>query len=73
MCGHGMHHHHYEYCCCYGYCCCGEPRPREWALGFHRRFSTREERIARLEEYLKELQAELQAVQEYLAELKGSR
>ena len=36
---------------------------------FHRRFSTREERMARLEEYLKELQA----VQEYLAELKGAR
>ncbi len=64
MCGHGMHHR---------YWCCGEPRLREWAPGFRRRFSTREERIARLEEYLKELQAELQAVQEYLAELKGSR
>lgn len=52
-------------------CCCMEPEHRGPA--FRRRFATREERIARLEEYLKELQAELQAVQERIAELKGTR
>lgn len=35
-----------------------------------RRFFTREERIAHLEEYLKQLQAEIQGVEEYLAELR---
>lgn len=36
-----------------------------------RRFFTREERIARLEEYLKELQAEAKAVEERIAEMKA--
>jgi len=40
-------------------------------MRFHRRFSTREERIARLEEYLKNLQAEAKAVEERLAEMKA--
>lgn len=53
------------------HCCYGEPRPWDCGRGFRRCFSTREERIARLKEYLKELQAEVQAVQEYLAELKA--
>lgn len=66
MCEHGLHHRHH------GYCCCGEPGYWGRGSGFRRRFSTREERIARLEEYLRELQAEIQAVQEYLTELKGS-
>jgi hypothetical protein len=35
-----------------------------------RRFFTREEKIAHLEEYLKQLQAEIQGVEEYLAELR---
>ena len=38
---------------------------------FSRRLATREERIARLEEYLKDLQAEARAVEERLAEMKG--
>jgi hypothetical protein len=41
-------------------------------MHFRRRFATREERIARLEAYLKELQAEAKAVEERLAELKVS-
>jgi len=35
-----------------------------------RRFPTREEIIAQMEEYLKQLQAEAKAVEEHLAELK---
>lgn len=35
-----------------------------------RRFFTREEKIAHLEEYLKQLQAEIQGVEEYLAEIR---
>ncbi len=66
MCGHPRHYRHHAYGCC-----CMEPEP--WGPAFHRRFATREERIARLEEYLKELQAEVQAVQERIAELKASR
>ncbi|MEW8959854.1 MAG: DUF5320 domain-containing protein [Moorella sp. (in: firmicutes)] len=37
--------------------------------GFHRRFLTTAEKKARLEEYLKELQAEVKAVEEKLKEL----
>lgn len=37
--------------------------------GFHRRSSTTAEKKARLEEYLKELQAEVKAVEEKLKEL----
>lgn len=39
---------------------------------FHRRFRTREERIARLEEYLNELRLEAQAVEEHLTELRAA-
>jgi vacuolar-type H+-ATPase subunit I/STV1 len=38
---------------------------------FSRRFISREEKISRLEEYLKNLQAEAKAVEEHLAELKS--
>ncbi|MGB9825906.1 MAG: hypothetical protein ACPLRU_04460 [Desulfofundulus sp.] len=38
---------------------------------FHRHFYSREERLARLENYLKQLQAEVKAVEEKLKELKG--
>jgi hypothetical protein len=37
---------------------------------FRRRFHTREERVARLEEYLRDLKAEAKAVEEQIAELK---
>ncbi len=39
---------------------------------FRRRFSTREERMARLEGYLSELRLEAQAVEERLAELRAA-
>jgi len=46
-----------------------------WQPGFtfRRRFPTREERIAWLEQYLKELQAEAKAVEERIAELKAAK
>jgi alpha-beta hydrolase superfamily lysophospholipase len=40
--------------------------------GFNRRFISREEKIERLENYLKDLQAEAKAVEEHLANLKAS-
>jgi hypothetical protein len=40
-------------------------------MEFFRRFPTRAERIGRLEEYLKALQAEARAVEERVAELKN--
>lgn len=46
-------------CCCHGH----------HAGGFHRHFLTAAEKKARLEEYLKELQAEVKAVEERLKEL----
>ena len=63
-CGHPAHHstsrgagHHGEQCCC--------------AMGYpHRHFPTREEVIAQLDEYLKNLQAEAKGVQERIDELK---
>jgi hypothetical protein len=39
-------------------------------MGFRRRFVSREEIISRLEEYLKQLQAEAKAVEERIAEMK---
>jgi hypothetical protein len=38
--------------------------------GYGRQFPTREEIIAELEEYLKELEAEVKGVEEHIAELK---
>jgi hypothetical protein len=82
---HGEGHHegcgcgggHGRGCCCgrehhfeHGHRgCCGGERGRQ----FHRRFFTREERLAWLEAYLKELQAEVKAVEEKLAELKAAQ
>ena len=61
-CGHPTHHapwrashHHWGCCCAPGY--------------LPRRFPTREETIAQLEEYLKNLQAEAKGVEERIAEL----
>ncbi len=62
---HPGHHGHARGCCCQG----GGWEPD---FPFRRRFPTRAERIARLEEYLQELQAEVQAVQEHLAEMKAA-
>jgi hypothetical protein len=47
-------------------CCCGGGHPS----GFQRRFSTREEEAAALEDYLKELEAEAKGVRERLAEIR---
>jgi hypothetical protein len=61
--GHGRHHcscgqdHHGSSCGC-GY-----------GGGFGRRFLTKEEKIAELQEYLESLQKEAQAVQEHIAKL----
>ncbi len=48
--------------------CCGAGS----GMGFHRRFKSREERIAKIEAYLADLQAEAKAVEEHLAHLRGS-
>jgi len=64
---HAFHPHHHA-----GACCCAphrDPWGRERA--FSRRFATREERIAWLEQYLRELRAEAQAVEERIAEMKA--
>ena len=79
MCEHEEHrrHHGDEQECCGGPaheghrmhlagagCGCGG----HW----HRRFFTREERIARLKEYLESLRTEAQAVEEMIAELQAA-
>lgn len=70
-CGCGGHGHHGMYGEGYhhGSCGCG-CHQHHGAMGFHRRFISREEIAARLEEYLKQLQAEVKGVEERLAELK---
>jgi NADH:ubiquinone oxidoreductase subunit C len=66
MCGHGeFYGHHGHGASCYqpdGFH--GHP--------FHRHFPSQEERIARLEEHLKDIQAETKAVEERLAEMKAT-
>ncbi len=79
-CGCGRHS-----CGCGGHSCgCGGHSDAECKQGHHnasrcncggpshfvRRFCTREERIACLEQYLESLRAEVQAVEEHLAALK---
>jgi len=70
--GHGGHHHRGGHSGSrhggHGGCCCGGG---ENPHGFHRRFGNREERVAELEAYLKELEAEIQGVREALAERHG--
>ena len=70
-CGCGHHgeqteHHHGEWHCG---CGCGSWDSR---MTFRRRFQTREERVAWLREYLKDLQAEAQAVEERIVELSAA-
>jgi len=79
-CSCGPHSQHGCGCGCEGYprqecgcgchvesgCCCGGRYP----FGFRRRFTTREEEAAALEDYLKELEAETKGVQERLAEVR---
>ena len=61
-CGCGGHEHH-------GGCRCG-CHQHHGGMRLHRRFISREEIAARLEEYLKQLHAEAKGVEERLAELK---
>ncbi len=62
MCGshdHGKGGQHH------GGCCCGS------GMHFHRRFLSKEEKLARLEAYLQDLKAEAKVVEEQIKELKG--
>ena len=59
-CGEGGNHE----CCCGGECNCGHDNK------FHRRYQTKAEKIAELEQYQSELKTELQAVEEMIADLK---
>ena len=78
-CGHGSECHcgrHHGWgntsqCCCGGGhsergCC------REHPVRFHRQFRSKEDEMADLEQYLKDLEAEANGVRERLAELKGA-
>lgn len=56
--------HHYHGGCGCG-CGCGG--------GFNRRFFTREEKIAKLENYLKDLKAEMEAVEAKIKRLKEEK
>lgn len=70
-CGHHTHYHHrHGPCGCQhsDLCCC----PEKYGPGFHRRFRSRAERIAELEEYLRELEAEAQGVREALEALRAT-
>lgn len=59
MCGCGDHSKgHYQ-----GSCCCGDGRLK-------RRFFTREEKAAKLEEYIEDLQAEIKAVESKIKRIK---
>jgi hypothetical protein len=64
---HGGHHRHHGGACYRGW---GEGGPGSGA--FRRRFFSREERIAELEQYLKALQAEAKGVEEELARLRAA-
>ncbi|MCL5027306.1 MAG: hypothetical protein M1531_12590 [Chloroflexi bacterium] len=77
--GHHEHHsghHHHSDCGCGGHHGGGYGRHGQHGSGsgghgFHRRFRTREEQAADLESYLKELEAEAQAVREEIARLRA--
>ncbi len=75
MCHCGHHTHEESECGCQGHGCdCGEGLG-ECECGCHgshhveRRFQTKAEKIAELEAYLTDLKAEVQAVEEHLADL----
>lgn len=71
-CHHG--HHHHRRCCGYG----GEyhhhhhhgHHGEEHPFGFRRQFFSKEDKINALEAYLKELEAEAQAVREHIENIK---
>ena len=65
MCVYGeFYGHHVHGCCCQQGGFHGRP--------FHRHFPSREKRIAQLEEYLKDIQAEAKVVEERLVEMKAA-
>jgi hypothetical protein len=72
--GHGHHHGRHHGGGCEGggcSCSCGGGSECECGnSGFERRFQTKAEQIAELEEYLGDLKAEVQAVEERLADLR---
>jgi len=58
-----------EGCACGCSCCGGGSSER----GFKRRYQTKAEQVAELEQYLKDLKNEVQAVDERLADLKRKK
>jgi hypothetical protein len=61
-------------CCdCRGSCGCGCRCKCSGEGGFKRRYQTRAEQIAELEPYLKDLKAEVRAVEQKLADLKRKK
>jgi len=50
--------------------CCMMPMGNEHSHGHGRRFFTKEEKIKQLEEYVKELKNEIEAVEEIISEMK---
>jgi hypothetical protein len=75
-CGGHEHHGHHEQGMnregCHGGCNCGCHQPHR-GMRFNRHFVSREEVITRLEEYLKQLQAEAKGVEERIAEMKKEK
>jgi hypothetical protein len=74
-CGHG-HHGQHGYSMSRGWhhesCNCG-CRQHHGGMRFHRRFISQEEIMTRLEDYLKQLQAEAKGVEERIEELKQGK
>ena len=75
--GHGHHHQRHEDCGCGESCeckgggeCGGGCQCGCGDGGFRRRYQTKGEQISELEGYLAELKAEVQAVEERLADLR---
>ncbi|MFW6135742.1 MAG: hypothetical protein ACOC7N_02850 [Chloroflexota bacterium] len=71
MCEHYVHHSHHGHCApvAHSGCCCG-PTVGTAAVPGRQHFPTREERIAQLEEYVRGLEEEAEAVKERIAALK---
>ena len=69
-CDCGGHSRHECNCGCYSQCGCGCSGERP--LRFQRRFRSRDDDVADLEQYLKDLEAEAKGVRERLAEVRGA-
>jgi hypothetical protein len=70
--GHRRRHHRHHGCDCGDSCECegGSCECGCGNSGFRRRYPTKAEQIAELEEYLSQLKTEVQAVEEHLADLR---